>query len=280
MSDTAITLLRLTNPLSMAADLWRHRDLIRQFTVRYFVSRHRGTYLGTWWGFLLPLLTVAVYSFVFNVIFTARWGTTPQERPAEFPIVLFCGMVVYGVFSETSARSVALIVTNTNFVKKLVFPLEILPVASLGAALLFAGLSMVLVIVANAILLRRLPGTLVFFPLTVVPLAAISLGFGWFLASLGVFVRDMENVVVVLIQQVLFFLTPIFYRIDNVPHAVQWVIMLNPLAVIVDSARRTALWGQPPDWWALTWCSVVSLTVMHLGYAWFMSTKRGFADVL
>jgi len=279
-SATVPGLLPLLNPAALLANLWRHRDLVRQFTVRYFVSRHRGTFLGAWWGLLLPLLMLAVYSFVFNTIFTARWGQTPNERLAEFPVVLFCGMVVYGVFSETAARAVGLVVGNPNFVKKVVFPLEILPVASLGAALLFAGLSMVLVVAGNAVFLHRFPVTLLLFPLILLPLVAISLGLAWFLASLGVFIRDMENIVIVLIQQVLFFMTPIFYRTENLPPGLQRVIMLNPLAVIVENARRTVIWGTLPDWWDLGWCAVVSLALMQLGYAWFMSTKRGFADVL
>jgi homopolymeric O-antigen transport system permease protein len=276
----AASVPQLLNPLRPYADLWRHRELIRQFTVRYFLARYRGTYLGVAWALLFPLIMLAVYTFVFNTIFTVRWGQTPGESQFEFALVMFCGLILFGVFSESSVRSVGLVLDNPSFVKKVVFPVEILPVASLGSSLLYAAMSMLLVLAGTAFLLHRLTWTALVFPVVLVPLVALSLGVGWFLASLGVFVRDTGNLAVLVIQQLLFFMTPIFYRVENLPAHYQRLAKLNPLTVIVDGGRRTLMRGELPDWVAYAWCLALSLVVMQLGYAWFMKSKRGFADVL
>jgi len=274
------SVVALLNPLQLVSNLWRHRDLIRQFTIRYFLSRHKGTYLGVVWNLLFPLILLAVYTFIFNTVFTVRWGRNTDESRFEFAVVMFCGMALFGVFSESTVRSVTLVLDNPSFVKKVVFPLEILPVASLGSSLLYGMLSLLLVLVGAATVLHGPSKTLPLFPLVFVPLAALSLGAGWFLASLGVFVRDVGNLVVVVIQQLLFFMTPIIYRLENLPEEYRPIAKLNPLSVIVDTGRRTLMWGEMPDWRAFAWCSLFSLVVMQLGYAWFMKSKRGFADVL
>jgi homopolymeric O-antigen transport system permease protein len=275
-----VSVVHLLNPLRPYADLWRHRDLIRQFTVRYFLSRYRGTYLGLVWAFLFPLITLAVYTFVFNTIFVVRWGHAPGEGKFEFALVMFCGMILFGVFSESAVRSVGLVLDNPSFVKKVVFPVEVLPVALLASSLLYAAVSLCLVLVGTHFLLGGVPWTVVLFPIVLVPLTALSLGVGWFLSSLGVFVRDMGTVVIIVVQQLLFFLTPIFYRVENLPAEYRPIAQLNPLTVIVDSGRRTLMRGELPDWIPFLWCTVLSLLVMQLGYAWFMKSKRGFADVL
>jgi len=272
--------VRLLSPVRLLADLWRRRDLIRQFAVRYFLTRHRGTYLGAAWALLLPLLTLAVYSFVFNYVFTVRWGHDPNESPLEFALAMFCGMVVFNVFSDSTVRSVALVLGNPNYVKKVVFPIEILPVASVGSSLLSGGIGMLPVLAGTALFLGGLHWTLLLVPAVVLPLVALALGVSWLLASLGVFIRDMESVVGIVIGQILFFLTPIIYRPEHLPEQIRRIVMLNPLAVVVDAVRRTAMRGELPDWRALGWCLLASLVVMQLGYAWFMKTKRGFADVL
>ena len=274
------TAVRLLSPARLLAEMWRRRDLIRQFTARYFLTRHRGTYLGSAWALLLPLMTLAVYSFVFHYVFAVRWGQDPNESPLEFALAMFCGMVVFGVFSDSTIRSVGLILGNPNYVKKVVFPIEILPVASLGSSLLSGGVGMLPVLAGSALFVGGLHWTVLLVPAVILPLLALALGVSWLLASLGVFIRDMESVVTILIGQVLFFLTPIIYRPEHVPAAIRPIIMLNPLAVVVDAVRRTTMWGELPDWKALGWCFLASLLVMQLGYAWFMKTKRGFADVL
>src|SRR5262249_49062851 len=178
---------------------------------------------------------------------------------------MFCGMVVFNVFSDSTVRSVGLVLGNPNYVKKVVFPIEILPVASLGSSLLSGGIGMLPVLASTALFLGGLHWTVLLVPAAMLPLLALALGVSWLLASLGVFIRDMENVVAILIQQILFFLTPIIYRPDNVPETIRRIVMMNPLAVVVDAVRRTAMWGEPPDWRALGWGLLVSRVVMQPG---------------
>jgi len=272
-------ILTLLNPASMISNLWNQRDLIRQFAGRFFQARYRGTYLGTLWALLLPLLMLAVFTFVFNVVFTAR-GADPGETRSQYAVWLFCGMIVYGVFSESVTRSCALVLEHSNYVTKVVFPLEVLPTASLGSALMFSAFGLLLVVIGTVVAFHTLPWTLVYLPLVLLPLAALSLGLSWFLASLGVFVRDVSSVVTIVVSNLLFFLTPIFYKVEQLPENLRGWARMNPLATIVEAARDAMVYGRTPDLRSLTLVTLASLVVMQLGYAWFMKSKRGFADVL
>lgn len=271
---------RLLNPAAMAGNLWRRRDLLRQFTWRYFIARYRGTYLGVVWALIFPLAMLAIYTFVFNYIFVPRFTTGERETQSQYAVVLFCGIVVFGVFAEAVTRSSHVIVENPNYVKKVVFPIEILPVAVLGSSLLHAIFGFGLTLVGVAVFFRAVYWTLLLLPLVLLPLAALALGLSWFLAALTVFVRDAANAAGILIGQVLFFATPIFYRLENLPEHWRAVAVLNPLAVVVDNARRVVVYGEPPRVAQLAGAMLLSLVVMQIGYAVFVRSKRGFADVL
>jgi lipopolysaccharide transport system permease protein len=271
--------LRYLNPIAMAHNLWRHRDLIRQFTRREVEGRYKGSFLGLFWSFVNPLVLLLIYTFVFGVVFKARWPNARTDNLGEFAITLFCGLITFTVFSECVGRAPALVVGVPNYVKKVVFPLEILPVSTLGAALFHAGVSLAILLAANLLMSGTLPWTLVFVPLVALPLICLSLGLTWFLSSLGVFIRDI-GYTVALIVQALFFLTPIFYAVENIPEPYRTIIGLNPLTPIVESARRVILWGLPPLWDSLAIALVADGAIMLLGYAWFMKTKKAFADVI
>lgn len=267
------------SPVQLVRGLLAHRHLIREFTVREIVGRYKGARLGLLWSMVNPLLMLAVYTFVFSVVFKAKWGLTGGDSRIEFALTMFCGMVVYQVFAECAGRAPGLIVSNTSFVKRTVFPLEILPIAVLGAALFHAAVSLLILIVGAGIAVQSTSLTLVCLPIVLLPVALLGLGFGWLLASLGVFIRDVGQVIGVLLQ-VLFFMTPIFYPLSAVPQRFRWVLRINPLTEVVTNARRAVLWGAWPDWAALGVVTVVAAAIAQLGYAWFMKTKRGFADVL
>lgn len=259
--------------------LLRHRSLVRQLTIRDVLSRYRGSVLGILWSFLLPLAMLVVYTFVFSVVFQARWGLGQTSSRTDFAITLFCGIVIFNIFSETVSRAPSLVPQNVSFVKKVVFPLEVLPVVALGTALVQAGIGMGILLVAVLVFRGGLSTTLWLLPLVLLPLVALTLGVSWFLASLGVYLRDTAQAVGIGMQ-ILFFITPIFYPITAVPEAFRWVMHMNPLATLVDDARRIVLWSEFPVWdrWALVLAA--SCVCMLLGYGWFMKTKRGFADVL
>jgi lipopolysaccharide transport system permease protein len=267
------------NPLTMVRSLWGYRDLLRQFTVREVMGRYKGSYLGFLWSLLTPLFMLMVYTFVFSVVFKATWGASPSESRAEFALTLFCGLIAFNVFSECLNRAPGLIVSSPNYVKKVVFPLEILPLSVVGAALIHSLISLVVLSLGILVFVGAIPWTVIYLPLVYLPLIGLCLGLSWFLASLGVFLRDTGYLVGVALQ-VLFFMTPIIYPISAVPAVLQPILRLNPLSSIVEDFRRVMMWGQSPDW---PWWGAVTLLsglVAMAGYVWFMKLKRAFADVV
>jgi lipopolysaccharide transport system permease protein len=266
----------------LGVSIWRHRQLLVQMTKREVAGRYRGSALGLAWSFLNPLLMLTVYTFVFSVVFKARWGTPGSGQEggrALFAVVLFAGMIVHGLFAEVLNRSPALIVGNVNFVKKVVFPLEILPVIAMGAALFHSFVSLIVLLLVYMILHGAPPWTAIFAPVVIFPLVIFTLGIGWFLASLGVFVRDVGQTTGI-ITTIMMFLSPVFFPISSLPEAFRPWIMLNPLTFIIEQMRAVLIWGQLPDWPLLGAYALVALFFAWLGFAWFQKTRKGFADVL
>jgi lipopolysaccharide transport system permease protein len=271
--------LQYLNPFGLARNLWRHRDLIRQFTRREIEGRYKGSFLGLFWSFVNPLVLLLIYTFVFGVVFKSRWPNARTDNLSEFAVTLFCGLIAFNIFSESIGRAPLIVVGVPNYVKKVVFPLEILAVSTLGTALFHAGVGLLMLIGVNLLIGSNLPWTILLLPVVVLPLLLLSLGLIWFLASLGVFIRDI-NYTVGLLVQVLFFLTPLFYAVESIPEPYRIGININPLSPIVENIRRVVLWGVLPDWPDLMLWIVGTGVVMQLGYAWFMKTKKAFADVI
>jgi lipopolysaccharide transport system permease protein len=268
------------NPVALIRRLWQHRNLIAQFVARDVQGRYRGSVLGIFWSFLSPLMLLAVYTFVFGMVFRARWSASRQPASlGEFALVLFCGLVPFSLFSDCIGRASALVVAVPNYVRKVVFPLEILPVSVVGSALFHALISLAVLVAASLVVHGTVPYTLALLPLIALPLVLLTLGVTWFLASLGVFVRDVQYLIALFLQ-ILLFMTPIFYPVEAVPPSLQVVLQCNPLASVVENFRRVVLWGQAPDWQPLVSWSLVCGAATLLGYGWFMKTKRAFADVL
>lgn len=235
--------------------------------------------MGLAWSLFNPILMLVVYTFVFSVVFKARWGTGGEESQSGFAIVLFVGMIVYGLFAEMANRAPGLILSNVNYVKKVVFPLEILPVVGLGAALFHAIISLVVLLVAILLINGNLAWTFIFFPLILTPLLLATLGASWFLASLGVFVRDAGQTIGIF-TTVLMFFSPVFYPISALPEKFQIWLMLNPLTFVIEQSRAVMIFGKQPDWAGLGIYAGASLVVAWAGYWWFQKTRKGFADVL
>ncbi|MCB0153208.1 MAG: ABC transporter permease [Anaerolineae bacterium] len=267
------------NPVAMLRSLWRYRELIGQFTKRQVLARYKGSYLGLVWSFATPLATLLVYTFVFSVVFKARWEGAVTDSHGEFALALFAGLIAFNIFSETTLTAPHMVVGNPNYVKKVVFPLEILPVATLGSAVIHSFFSLSILLVGTLLILGRLPWTLVYLPLMYLPLILLCLGISWFFASLGVFIRDIGHLLGVAVQM-LFFLTPIFYPISAIPENFRAYIYLNPLTFIVNHFRRVALFGQSPDWGEFVLFTLGALLVCLAGYVWFMKSKKTFADVV
>ncbi|HMO58892.1 MAG TPA: ABC transporter permease [Roseiflexaceae bacterium] len=270
---------QLLNPLAAARHLWRQRELIAQFTRREIEGRYRGSFLGLFWSLAQPLFMLAIYTIIFGVVFRSRWPQARSESLAEFALTVFAGLIAYTLFSESVGRAAGLIVGVPNYVKKVVFPLEILPFSVVGAALFHLLVSIVVLIAAQLVLVGSLPWTIIFLPLVLLPLLCFSLGMMWLIASLGVFVRDIGQLVAIVLQG-LFFFTPIFYSIDMIPEPLRSLILINPMAPITENFRRVLLWGTLPSFAGLGLWLLATLGFMLLGYAWFMQTKKAFADVL
>lgn len=267
-----------TSLAALGRSLWRHRELIAQMARREVIGRYRGSVMGLAWSFFNPILMLVVYTFVFSVVFKARWGTG-SESQTGFAVVLFVGMIVYGLFAETVNRAPLLILSNVNYVKKVIFPLEILPVAGMGAALFHTIVSLCVLLAAILLINGSLAWTAIFFPLVILPLLIATLGIAWFLASLGVFVRDAGPTIVI-ITTAMMFLSPVFYPVSALPEKFQAWLMLNPLTFIIEQSRAIMIFGKLPDWSGLGIYTVVSLLLAWAGFWWFQKTRKGFADVL
>lgn len=268
-----------TNPFALLRSLWQHRQLIVVFTKREIISRYRGSMIGLAWSVIIPILLLTVYTFVFSFVFKTRWGVGIPEGRTFFAVVLFVGLIIYNLFAEMLSRGPNLIVNNTNYVKKVIFPLEILPVVSLCSALFQALISFGVLFVAMLIFNGSLHASILFLPLVILPFLIMALGFSWILAALGVFVRDLSQVMSIIVMM-LMFLSPVFYPLTAVPPNLRNWLMLNPITDIINQARNVVIFGQAPDWQNLLIYTGISLLFAWFGFWWFQKTRQGFADVL
>jgi len=258
--------------------LGRHRTLLWQLTLREVAGRYRGSLVGLLWSFFNPLLMLLVYTFVFSVVFRARWPGAEESR-LDFAILAFCGMIVHGLFAECVNRAPTLVLGNPNLVKKVVFPLEILPWSVLGSALFHAAVSL-LVLLGFIVLARHaLPWTVVLFPLVLAPYVLFIAGVSWWLASIGVYVRDVAHTTA-LATMVLLFLSPVFYPVSALPEGYRLLFHLNPLTFVIEQAREVLIFGRAPHWAGLAAYTVFGLAAAWAGLHWFQRTRKGFADVL
>ena len=265
--------------LSFFSSLRKNGALIVRMTKREVVGRYKGSVMGLAWSFFNPIFMLAVYTFLFSVIFKARWGVGEEESKAQFAVVLFVGMIVHGLFSEVLNRAPSLILSNVNYVKKVVFPLEILPVISLGAALFHSLISLSVLLGVFVFFNGFIHWTAIFAPIVLLPLVILTLGIAWVLASIGVFMRDVTQTVVIF-TMVMGFLSPVFYPITAVPEQFRPWLMANPLTFILEQAREVIIWGRMPDWSGLAVYTFTATLIAWVGFAWFQRTRKGFADVL
>lgn len=263
----------------MVGSIWRNRSLIGQMTRREVLGRYKGSLLGVLWSFFNPLLMLTVYTFVFSVVFKARWNGGDDESKLQFAVILFVGMIVHGLFAEVLNRSPSLILGNVNFVKKVVFPLEILPVIALCATLFHTLISLLVLLAAFLLFNGFLHPTAILAPLVLFPLIILVQGLAWVLASFGVFVRDIAPAMAI-ITTIMLFMAPVFYPITALPENMQVFVQANPLTFIIEQSREVLIWGRAPHWEGLLKYFLISIAVAWAGYGWFQKTRKGFADVL
>lgn len=267
-----------SSPKEMFGSVFRSSELIITLTKREILGRYRGSILGIIWSFFNPVFMLTVYTFVFSVVFKARWSNGSDSK-AEFSLILFAGLIVFNFAAECINRSPSLILSNNNYVKKVIFPLEILPVVSMGVALFHALVSLVVWLGAYCIFFGIPHATVMLLPLVLLPPIFFILGISWALASLGVYIRDISQFVGMVVT-VLMFLSPIFYPITAIPERYRFFIRLNPMSPAIEQIRQVLFWGEVPDLQIWILYLFASLVVAILGFAWFQKTRKGFADVL
>lgn len=273
-----ISAYRLIDPLSPYRALFRHLALVVQMARRDVVGRYRGSFVGLFWSFFNPLLMLMIYTFVFGVIFKSRWSGQADGH-FQFAIILFAGLNINSMFTECANRAPTLIVENTNFVKKVVFPLETLSWSAIGSALFHLLVSTLVLLVIEWLANGAIPWTVVLFPIVVACFLPFVAGVVWLLASLGVFLRDLKQAIGV-ITTALMFLAPIMYPKEIIPTAFRDWMYLNPLTVIVESSQNVLVWGKQPAWGILGLYTLLSMLFAWLTFAWFERSRKGFADVL
>jgi lipopolysaccharide transport system permease protein len=266
-------------PTAMLKSLWHNRHLIWQMIRRDVAARYQGSIIGVAWSFVTPLLMLMVYTFVFSVIFKARLGAGGNESRVDFALSLFAGLTVFGFFSEVVHQAPKQVISNRNYVKRVMFPLEILSWVTLGSGLVRSLISLAILLLAQLLIHQSLVWTVVLFPLVLLPLIFASLGIAWFLAALGVYIRDIGQITTVF-TSMLMFLSAIFYPVSALPKRIQPWLRLNPLLVTIDESRNVLLRGNLPDWNWLGIALVIGVAIAFGGFWWFQKTRKGFADVL
>lgn len=273
-----ISAYRLNDPFSPYKALFRHFAIVMQMAKRQVADRYRGSFIGLLWSFFNPLLLLIIYTFVFGFIFKSRW-TGQTGGHVEFAMILFAGLNINAMFAECANAAPSLIVENTSFVKKVVFPLETLAWSTLGSALFHLAVSTLVLLGISLVVNHSIPWTAVLFPVIVLCFMPFVVGTVWLLASLGVFLRDMRQVIGI-ITTVLMFLAPIMYPRDIIPDPYRQWMLLNPLTIVVESSQDVLVWGRQPLWVELGIYLLCSIIFAWLSFVWFERSRKGFADVL
>lgn len=269
-----------TNPGEMVASLWRNRTLVRQLVRSDVLGRYKGSLIGIAWSFFNPLLMLTIYTFVFSIVFKSRWAMpSVADNRFGFALVLFVGLIFHGLLSECISRAPGLILNNANYVKKVVFPLEILAWVALCSAHFHALISLLVLFCAQLVIMHALPWTVVLLPLIAAPFALMTIGITWIISATGVYVRDIAQVTGI-VSSALMFLAPVFYPLSSLPKEYRCWLYLNPLTLPIEQARRVLISAELPDWADLGWYALASALVACIGFWWFQRSRRGFSDVL
>jgi len=267
-----------SNPVQMFQSLLKHRSLVWQLTRREVIGRYKGSMFGLTWSFFNPLIMLAIYTIVFNTIFQSRW-TGGSDSKTEFALVLFIGMIMHNVFAETLSRTPSLIIGNAAYVKKIVFPLEILPWVIMGSTLFHTLVSLGVWVLFFLLVNQGIQWTILFLPLILVPLVLFAMGLSWFLSALGVYLRDLSQITAV-VTTILLFISPVFYPVARIPEPYRSLFYLNPLTFIIEESRVVMMWGDLPNFTGLFIIFFISMIFAWTGFILFQKIKKGFADVL
>jgi lipopolysaccharide transport system permease protein len=266
------------------APLWRHRALLWQFALRYVSARHRGSRLGILWQVLTPLLMLALYTFVFGILLHGHFGVRPDETSADYALGIFMGFTLYGLVADTLGSAPGCVADSPNLVKKVLFPLEVIP-ASLAVSMLSPFLVSVGLFVIGFIFFGpALTVQVLWLPAVLLPVFFLTLGLAWLVSALGVYFRDVQNAMT-FINTALFYVSGIFYSASSAGVGTKARVALdvlrwNPVFLAIDLSRDVTLWGRAPGLRDMVYLYGVSIAVLLLGYSVFRKLRSGFADVL
>ncbi|MMZ53785.1 Teichoic acid translocation permease protein TagG [compost metagenome] len=260
-------------------NLLKHRILLGQFAYREAFSRYKGSYFGIGWTILQPLVMLMIYGFVFSVIFRVKWGGAESVSTLDFAVVTFAGLIIFQIFSESMYRASTLLSANSNFVKKVVFPLEILPV-SVVLGTLITNLFSVMILVCALIWFDYSIGSYVFLlPVIMFPLILFTVGASLIVTALGAFFRDLSHFMGIFMN-IVFYLSPVFYPVKAVPEKFQVYMLMNPFTTFIESFRAILIYNRPPNWTDLVFVSVISVFLCCIGMLVFNRSKEIFSDVI
>jgi lipopolysaccharide transport system permease protein len=266
--------MAVMNPVHMLAGIWQERYLLGQLVKRDVLLRYRGAMFGVLWVFLSPLFMLAVFTYVFGGIFQARW---PAQNGTPYWLQLYAGLITFNLFAETVSRAPTSVRSYPSYVKKIIFPVRILPVVPLGSALVH-GVFNYLILLAALAWSGHFQWQTLLFPITLLPVLLLAMGFGWFVGAWGVFIKDMTQIVPMFVQ-VLMFVSPVFYPVEAVPAFLSPLYHLNPLGVVIES-NRALISGMPVAWGSWTVALLASLAGLWLGHFFFQHACEEFADAL
>lgn len=268
-----------SSPIVLLASLVQNKDLMLSLIKREVVGRYRGSMMGLLWSFLTPLFMLSVYTLVFGQIFKTRWPGAQTDSQGEFALTLFAGLIVFNFFAECVNRAPTIICSNVNYVKKVVFPLELLPWVNVGVSVFHMLISLVVWVVVYCFFFGLPHATILIVPFVIFPLVLMTCGMVFILSSVGTYLRDIVQVVGVAVTAMMF-LSPIFFPIAALPEIYQKIALINPLTFPIEQLRVLMISGADVNWFMLLIYNVVALLVLILGFVFFQKTRRGFADVL
>ena len=262
----------------MIKTLYTNHYLLKQLVKKDIRQRYQGSVLGVFWSMLVPLCMLVIYTFIFSEVFQAKWNMDTTDT-YQFALMLFCGLSAFNLLGEVMNRSVTLIASHANYVKKVIFPLEILPVVLTLSALFHCTVSYGILIAAKLILYHDLSPTLYLILPVMFPLVVIAVGVSLLIAAAAVYLKDVGNVISVIVT-VLMYISPVFFPLDAVPEDFRVVCEMNPMTYIIENFRNVVLYGRPVDGHFFAVSCAAAFAVYLAGYAVFMRTKEGFADVI
>lgn len=277
----SVKILSILNPFMPFRELKEHQLLWKNLLKRRLTHAYHGSLLGGLWSVIQPLFMLVVYLYVFRVVFKVRWDAAAEASDSMFAVIMFCGLAFFNIFSEAVNASAGIMCANVNFVKKTVFPLELLPLTQSCGAAILGGIWFILIFLANLCLngWDAISWQLLLFPVIFLLFILFVSGICLIVASLGVYFRDTQFICSMVLH-VLFFTTPIFYPVSAVPERFRWILKINPFSMFVDTGRSVLIYGEAPAFSTFVILGLLAIGFWQIGWSWFHTTGKGFADVL